>query len=273
MARRSERVWRWMAEAPSSKHAPVRALLPQSDPDVDLVRAYGLPAGAGRDRPFVRCNMISSIDGAIAVHGGSGELGGPPDSRVFAVLRSLADVVLVGAGTARAEGYGPARIGDALRRARVDRGQQPVPPIAMVTRSSEPDWSAPFFTEAEVRPIIVTTNAYDAAARARGEKVADFVVAGDERVDPGRALDELGRAGHRSVLLEGGPGLNADVVRAGLLDELCLTVSPRLVAGSGSRLLAGPELPEPLGLETVQLLEEDGFLFFRYAVERSGPER
>lgn len=144
-----------------------------------------------------------------------------------------------------------------------------MPPIAVVTRSANLDWSSPLFTEAEARPIVVTTSDCDKDEQTRGEKVADFVVAGDGRVDPRRALDHFNRAGYRSVLLEGGPGLNADVLRAGLMDELCLTLSPRLVAGTGSRVLAGPELPHPLELDIVHLLEEDGLLFYRLTIQAS----
>jgi riboflavin biosynthesis pyrimidine reductase len=245
----------------------VRALLPQHADDVDPVDAYAIPDSLRRDRPFVRCNMISTLDGAITVAGRSGKLGGPADRRIFHALRSLSDVILVGAGTARTEGYGPAHVADRERAQRIGRGQSPVPPIAVVTGSGNLDWSSPFFTEAEARPIVFTTGGSEEARR-RGEKVADFVVAGDDRVDPRLVLDHLHRAGYGSVLLEGGPGLNAEVAQAGLLDELCLTLSPRLVAGSGPRIFAGPELPHPLDVQLVRLLEEDGFLFYRLALHR-----
>jgi riboflavin biosynthesis pyrimidine reductase len=136
----------------------------------------------------------------------------------------------------------------------------------VVTGSGNLDWSSPFFMEAEARPVVVTTLASDAGARRRAEAVADVLIAGEDRVDPAEALHQLWQAGHRSVLLEGGPGLNADVVHAGLLDELCLTLSPRLVAGDGTRVLAGPELMPPLQLRLVRLLEQDDFLFARLAV-------
>lgn len=248
----------------------MRALLPDPTDDVDVVDAYALPAAMPHDRPFVRCNMISALDGAISVNGRSGMLGGPADRRVFQVLRSLADVVVVGAGTARAEGYGPARLDERLRELRIRRGQRQVPPLALVTRSGNLNWSAPFFTEAEERPIVFTAGGVGEVAaetRVRGDGVADVVVAGDDRVDPRLVLDHLQRAGHRSVLLEGGPALNADFVHAGLLDELCLTLSPRLAAGDGPRVLAGPELVPPLELHIVRLLEEDGFLFGRFAFD------
>lgn len=239
--------------------------MPQPVGVVDLVEAYEVPSGGG-DRPFVRCNMISTLDGAITIEGRSGLLGGPADRNVFQVLRSVADIILVGAGTARAEGYGPVMLDDQLRAQRAARGQSDVPPIAVVTGTGNLDWSAPFFTEADARPVVVTTSACDTGARRRAEAVADVLIAGEERVDPAEALHQLSLAGYRSVLLEGGPGLNADVVHAGLLDELCLTLSPRLVAGDGTRVLAGPELMPPLQLRFVHLLEQDGFLFARLAV-------
>ena len=251
----------------------MRRLLPAAAEEVDLAEAYAVPDTAGRTRPFVRCNMISTLDGAIAVQGRSGMLGGPADRRVFQTLRALADVVVVGAGTARAEGYGPARLDPDLRRRRTAGGKRPVPPIAVVTRSGDLDWASPFFTEAEERPIVFATAPALSAAGAPAAAAAELVVAGEERVDPGRVLDHLHGQGRRSVLLEGGPGLNADFVAAGLLDELCLTLAPRLVAGSGPRVLAGPELSRPLDLDVVGLLEEEGFLFYRLAVRSPAGSR
>jgi riboflavin biosynthesis pyrimidine reductase len=241
----------------------MRALLPGPADDVDLVAAYMPPTG----RRFVRCNMISSVDGAIAVRGRSGMLGGPADRRVFAVLRSLADVILVGAATARAEMYGPASLSEPLREARELRGQAPVPPIAVVTRSAQLDWSSPFFVSAEVRPILLTTTDADRGALDRARSVADVVQAGDDHVDLGQALDALEQRGYANVLAEGGPGINAQLVREQLLDELCLTVAPRLVAGMGPRVLAGDELPFPLPLRRLHVLEEDGFFFSRFAID------
>ncbi|MEY2472171.1 MAG: hypothetical protein QOK28_1500 [Actinomycetota bacterium] len=221
----------------------MRALLPEPADAVDLAEAYAVPRV-----PFVRCNMISSVDGAITVNGRSGGLGGPGDRRVFDTLRSLAEVILVGAGTMRAEGYGPADT-----------------PIAVVTKSCDLDWDSPFFVDARARPIVITTDESKERRRDKADDVADVIVAGDERVELPLAVRELQARGLRSVLLEGGPRLNAQMVEAGLLDELCLTVSPRLVAGDGPRVLAG-ELPQPIDLSVAQLLEEDGFLFYRLRV-------
>lgn len=240
---------------------------------MDLVGAYELDAGSERRRSFIRCNMISTLDGAVTINGRSEMIGGPADHRVFQVLRSLADVILVGAGTVRAEGYGPARLSEDFQRQRKQRGQASVPPIAVVTSSGNLDWSAPFFTEAEARPIVFMSAEHEGGARERGGEVADVVEVGGTSVDVSVVVEHLHREGFQSVLLEGGPGLNAEVVHADLLDEVCLTLAPRLVAGNGPRVLAGPELQSPLNLEVVHLLEEDGFLFYRLAVRSSSGDR
>jgi riboflavin biosynthesis pyrimidine reductase len=246
----------------------MRALLPHPADDVDPLVAYAPRVDGAGGRAFVRCNMISTLDGAISLNGRSGMLGGPADRRVFQALRSLADVVLVGAGTARTEGYGPVRLDDRLRAGRERRGQPPVPPVALVTRSAVLDWSAPFFVDAEQRPFVFTTGGSLSAARADAAGVADVIVAGDDHVDMGRVVTELFARGLRSILLEGGPRINAEFVEAGLLDELCLTLAPRLAGGSGQRVLAGPELVPPLDLDIVHLLEEEGFLFYRLSIRR-----
>ena len=207
--------------------------------------------------------MIASADGAAAVAGRSGALGGPADKQVFAALRSLADVVLVGAGTMRTEGYGPARLADDVRARRIERGQSPVPAIAVITRSCRLDWSAPFFTAADTRPVVVTVRATAGADRERAAEVADVVVAGDTDVEPTRTIDALGDRGAANVLLEGGPHVNGDFVAAGLVDELCLTVAPLLVGGDVGRIVAGAAAP-PAGLALGHVLEGDGYLFLRY---------
>jgi riboflavin biosynthesis pyrimidine reductase len=244
----------------------MRRLLPTAEDNVDLFEAYTPSANFTRaGLPWVRVNMISSLDGAISVRGRSGALGGPPDRRLFMVLRSLADVIVVGAGTMRAESYGPARLDDELRAGRQARGQPLEPPIAVITRSCHFDWQSPFFTDATARPIVFTVDDAVEGPGSRGAEVADIVTVGETEVDLRRVLTALGKRGMRHALVEGGPGLNAQLAHAGLLDELCLTLSPRVVAGEGPRVLAGPELPEPLEPRLIQLLEEHGFLFLRMA--------
>jgi riboflavin biosynthesis pyrimidine reductase len=224
----------------------MRQLLPTPLDPVDPAAVYGdLPDARGR--PGVRLNMIASVDGATTLGGVSGGLGGRADQALFAVLRSLADVVLVAAGTVRAEGYGPSST-----------------PVAVVSRSLRLDWDAPFFAAPRARPLVVTVAQAPPAGLARAAAVADVVVAGERSVDLAAALVELGRRGWRAVLAEGGPSLNGQLAAAGLLDELCLTLSPRLAGGGAKRILDGVPLPGPAGLRLRSLCEQDGFLFLRY---------
>ena len=241
----------------------MRQLFPTAG-DVDPVDAYGRLAALGPGRPGVRLNMIVSVDGAASLQGRSGALGGPADKALFATLRSLADVVLVGAGTMRAEGYGPARLSDDARVRRRAWGLPPVPPIAVITRSCRLDWSARFFTEAQQRPLVVTVASAAAADRARAAEVADVIIAGDDDVDLARAISALAKRGHTNVLSEGGPGMAAQLAAAGLLDEVCLTVAPLLAAGEARRILDGAALAPPSALELGHVLQADGYLFLGY---------
>jgi riboflavin biosynthesis pyrimidine reductase len=241
----------------------MRRLLPEPADDVDVADAYMPPRVDGS---FVRLNMISSIDGAVTVGGTSGALGGPPDKKVFATLRSTADVILVGAGTARAEKYGPAHLDDDTRRAREARGQQPEPPIAVVSSRGEFDFATPFFTEATSKPIIVAPrDAFDTVRAAAGD-AAEVLATDTDRVDLVETVAQLAGRGYRYVLAEGGPRLNGDLARAHVLDELCLTVSPRIVGGDGPRVIAGPAMTPPYEPALMHLLEEDRFLFYRLAL-------
>jgi riboflavin biosynthesis pyrimidine reductase len=225
----------------------LRQLFPESIDAVEPLDVYrDVPIGEGR--PSVRLNMIGSVDGATAVDGRSGGLGGSADRKVFAALRSLADVVLVAAGTVRTENYGPGQL-----------------PIAVVSGSLRLDWDTPFFTTATHRPIVVTAGRAPAQARQQAEAVADVLVAGDAEVDLGQAVAQLGERGFVHVLAEGGPSFNGSLAAAGLLDELCLTIAPVLVSGDAKRILAGPALRLPSDLQLRSLCEEDGYLFLRYA--------
>jgi riboflavin biosynthesis pyrimidine reductase len=245
----------------------VRQLFPIARHTVDPSDVYGDPPRAA-DRPGVRLNMIASVDGATAVEGRSGTLGGAADHAVFFAMRSAADVVLVAAGTVRAEGYGPAELSAETQDARQRRGQMPVPPIAVVSRTCNLDWQTPFFTAARVRPIIVTVSEAPEHQRSRASDVADVVIAGERDVDLRRALDAIGERGARAVLAEGGPSLNAQLAGGGLLDELCLTLSPSMVGGDSRRIVTGPALDPRSTLELRSVCEDDGFLFLRYQTDR-----
>lgn len=224
---------------------------------VDLAAAYAYP-GTG---PWLRANMVSSADGAATYEGKTAGLGSAADRQVLSLLRGLADVVVVGATTARVEGYGPVLPGQSWGGVR--HGRTPAPPIAVVSRSLELDVDAPLFTEPLARTIVITCAAAPDDRRAGCAKHADVIVAGEETVDIAAALDALAERGLLRQLTEGGPRLLAQLAAAGRLDELCLTVSPQVTAGDAPRIACGPgPIVAPLRLEHV--LEDEGFLFLRY---------
>jgi riboflavin biosynthesis pyrimidine reductase len=242
----------------------MRRLHPTYAESVELVREYAYPP----DCSWVRANMVASVDGSAVVDERSEGLSGPPDKRVFGVLRGLCDVVLVGAGTARAEGYRAPSAKATYAEARADAGQRPAPVLALVSRSLDLDPASALFSGPEPT-IVVTTASADRVAAESLRKAAVLVVAGENEVDIGSALEQLAPLGLTRVLCEGGPRLLADVVAAGRLDELCITISPQLVGRDGTRILGGHGPDAPLPLRLGHLLEEDDSLFARYLVERS----
>ncbi len=241
----------------------MRQLLPHPDDAPDLWQAYAYPAGGS----WLRANMVTSADGAATWADRSGGLGGPADRLVFRTLRALADVVVVAAGTVRAESYGPARLPEDLTARRTAEGRVAQPHLAVVTSSLDLDWDAPLFTESTSRPLVITARAADPTRAARAAAVADVVMAGEDRVDLRRAVAELAARGHHRLLTEGGPGLLGQLVADDLLDELCLTVAPRLAGGSPARIVTGPS-GELLDCDLAGVLEDEGFLFLRYTRSR-----
>ena len=243
---------------------------PDGEPETGmLARLYEHPAGGPSGRPWVRANMVASADGAATADGRSGGLGGQADRDLFQLLRSLADVILVGAGTARTEGYKPARA--AAMTAGLRGGRPATPPIAVVSGSLDLDPESPLLAgaPADARTIVLTSEWAPADRRAAISRHATVLTAGTERVSVSEAVSELAGLGHARILTEGGPVLLAQLTAAGLLDDLCLTVSPILVGGNATRILTGPpgsppltHSPQPLRLAHV--LADHGFLFCRY---------
>lgn len=233
----------------------------------ELAAAYAYPDPApGAPRPWLRANMVSSLDGAAQHEGHSKPISSAADMRIFGTLRALADVVLVGAETVRQEGYRPARVRAEFAGARAAAGQAPVPAIAIVSASLDLDFTLPLFTSPLV-PTLVLTGAAAAPDRvAAAEKAgARVLVAGEGMgVEPARAVEALAGLGHTRLLTEGGPRLLGQLIAAEVLDELCLTVSPTLTAGGAQRIAGGPSIAVPHRFALVSLLEEDGFLFGRY---------
>ena len=236
----------------------MRQLLPSGNPDLAALYAYP-------DGPWLRANMVSSADGAANLDGASAPLSSDTDRRLFALLRTLSDVIIAGAATVRTERYKPARLQEPWRYLR--DGRTPTPPIAVVTARLDLDPASPLITEAPAyaRTIVITTADAPADRRAELARHADVVVAGEETVDLKAAVSALAERGHRRMLAEGGPHLLAQLLEARLMDELCLTIGPLMAGPGASRIVAGalPTAP-PLPLTLAHVLEDDGFLFCRY---------
>jgi riboflavin biosynthesis pyrimidine reductase len=238
--------------------------------DADVAALYALPGLTEDSPPWVRANMVTSVDGAATLSGRSGGLSSEWDRQVFAMLRAITDVILVGAGTARAEGYGPVRPQTEGRRwAWLREGRTPSPPIAVVTRHLDLDLDGALVADSpdHARTIIITTEMAPPERRAAAARTADVLIAGEGSVDGAVALDGLAERGHRRILAEGGPHLLSQIAAAGRLNELCLTVSPLLAGPEAGRILQGEQLPAGAGalpLALAHVLADKGFLFCRY---------
>lgn len=236
----------------------------------ELGAIYAYPDPAARpSQPWVRANMITSVDGAVSVGGKSGGLSGAADRLVFSVLRSLADVILVGAGTARAERYGQIRASQVWTQLRA--GRPVTPPIAVVTRRLDLDLDGRLLAEGDglARTIVLTTQSAPPERRAAAARTADVIIAGDQDVTATAAIAALAALGQHQILAEGGPTLLGQLAAGNLLDEFCLTVSPGIEGGHSGRIIAAPGgSPDGsaglTGLRLDSLLEDGGHLFCRY---------
>lgn len=229
--------------------------------DADIVALYGQPANA---RSWMRANFVSSLDGAATHQGLSGGLSDDADHRVFDLLRTICDVVVVGAGTVRNEGYGAMRVDAPLERIRVAHGMSPQPVFALVSASLSLDPASPIFADAPVRPIVITVEDSSGELRDTLSRVADVIVCGKERVDTGLMREALVRRGLTRIHSEGGPHLFGDMIADATIDELCLTLTPTLEGGDSSRISAGAVTRDPLGMQLVHVLAAGDTLLLRY---------
>lgn len=227
-----------------------------------LHRAYG-----GEPADLLRVNFVASADGAVTLDGRAGGLGSPTDQQVLRLLRDRADGILVGAGTARAEGYRPLRNEPGRSSSRAERGLSPVPPLILVSRRLRMDPSDPVIANAAAPTVIVTCERSDTERRTALAAVTPVIVAGTDIVDLASARSQLAERGLRRIICEGGPTLFCAALAAGIVDEVCLTLSPMLTGPGAGRIVFGPWGLEPQRLRLMHLLEEDGFLFLRYALD------
>jgi riboflavin biosynthesis pyrimidine reductase len=228
----------------------MRRLYPLPSDDVTVAEAYPAPLGAHRDRPWVSLSMVASLDGSTVVDGRSGQLGNADDSAVLRRLRSLADVIIVGSGTVRAEAYGPP--------------SKPGQRIGVVTASGRVDLTTELFTSGS--GFVITTDVTTLEA-ADG---IDVVRAGRDGVDLRLAIDRLRSIGEgvMTVQAEGGSTLNGSLLQADLIDEINVTTAPLAVGGHGARLATGTDVDRRFGLEQL-LVDDESYLFSRW-VRRDG---
>ncbi|HEY8720725.1 dihydrofolate reductase family protein [Pengzhenrongella sp.] len=238
--------------------------IPAQDDEHALTALYAHPLPRAGADTWVRANMIASLDGAATgANRRSGSLNGDADLRVFRVLRAAADVVLIGAGTVRAEGYGPLDVPAELAAARAARAQRPDLELAVISGSGPlPD----ALLDSARPPLVVTTSDRPDLAALRARIGADRVLlAGDGHVDVAAALRALAARGLVRVLAEGGPHILGELLDAGLVDELCLTWSPLLAGGPAPRIVANPDWFSPaLTATPAHLLHSDAVLLGRW---------
>lgn len=262
----------------------VRVSLPFSDSDpvrfrrflpeagtvtaADAVRDV-LPEGAPSEgRPYVVLNMVATADGRASVEGKTSQIGNRADRELFHQLRTRTDAVMAGAGTVRAERY-RRLVRDPELRAQRERDGLRADPLAVIVsgRLDLPVEDVPLLDEPEQTVAILTASpgvVEGAAAtivylRATGETL-DF---------PAMLAELRERHGVRSILCEGGPTLNGALLEHGLVDELCLSLAPKIAGGPGPlTIVEGSALPDPGDMHLAWLLESDGHLFLRYRLRR-----
>jgi 5-amino-6-(5-phosphoribosylamino)uracil reductase len=212
------------------------------------------------DRPWVLLNMISSVDGATTVDGTSTALGDADDRTLFKALRAIPDVILVGAGTARAEDYQPVRLDEDRRSRRRAAGLEEVPRLVVLTGRLSLDPSARLFSDPDYKPIVLTRRGAPPDRVEALSDVADIAMIDD--LDAKGIIDHLG--GAKVILCEGGPSLNGQLIESDLVDELNITIAPMVASGESRRIAHGVATAAPLDMRLDRALRGDRSLFLRY---------
>jgi riboflavin-specific deaminase-like protein len=234
----------------------------------ELLGGLRLQERAHDDRPWLITNFATTADGRAAVDGRSGPIGDEGDRELFRRLRTQVDALLVGTNTLRIERYGRAVRQPELREAREAIGLAPEPLLATVSRSGELPTEIPLFEEPDARVVIFTTA--DCPEPTKAAAQVELVRLDRAELTLTSALRHL-RAHHdvRALLCEGGPTLMGALLGEGLVDELFLTLAPKLAGGgTAPTLTSGPALPDPAEMELVWALERAGSLYLRYALAR-----
>lgn len=234
----------------------MRRLLPDPVTDPDLVTSFDTTG------PHLRLSMVMSVDGSTTdEEGWTARLGRTADKRLLRALRGVADAILVGAGSIRTGRYPPHRPTPEIQARRRAAGRPEFAPLVVVTAGGDLDWSLPAFTEASTPTYVLTC----ARARAIDLPADQVLVHGESTVDLEAGLMDLReRLGLRAVLCEGGPGLATELLGAGLVDELVLSLAPSVLPGHHHRLVAG--LERRVELDLSEIYEEDSQVLLRYGV-------
>lgn len=241
----------------------MRRLLPDPGPTTveEQLDGYRPWESATDERPFVAMNFATTIDGRATIGGRSGPIGSDTDTKMLVGLRSRFDAVMIGAGTMRVERYGRVVARQERRERRERIGLPHDPLMVIVSGRLDLPWDAPLFTEGGGRVLVFTASDVEPPETATSVRV----VRHDGRVDLAKALGQLrSERGIRALLCEGGPHLYGEMQAGGLVDDLFLTLAPKLSGGLAPRLIEG-ELPSVAPLRLGWLLEEDGELFARYS--------
>lgn len=231
---------------------------------LELDELYADVAFPERHEPYVVLGMATSIDGAVAVDGVSGGIGGQADRVAFRRLRDRCDVIMVGAGTVRAEDYGPPQPGNERQQERQRFGLAPTPQMAVVSATSQLEPDMRLFSSESFRPIVAVSEHADQHRLQRLQPHADLIVCGNKRVDLPALVAELRTRGLGRILCEGGPQLNNSLLEAELVDEIFMTISALVVGGGAPRMATGHDLPAPQTFELVSAYMHGSELLLRY---------
>jgi riboflavin-specific deaminase-like protein len=238
----------------------MRRLIPDPGPTTvaEQLEGYRPWEEPREERPLVAMNFAATVDGRATIEGRSGPIGSDTDTGMLLGLRSRFDAVMIGAGTMRAELYGPLVKKQETREQRQRTGVQPEPLMVLISGRLDLPWEAPLFAAGGEVLIFTSSETEPPETESRVE-----VVRHPGAVNLAEALRDLRERGIRALLCEGGPHLHEQLQADGLVDDLFLTIAPKLVGGEAPRILEGP-LPGVIDLELAWLLEEDGELFARY---------
>jgi riboflavin-specific deaminase-like protein len=232
----------------------------------EAVRDLALAELAPPDRPYLVLNMVSTLDGRVAIDGRSGPIGDEADRELFHALRTQADAVMVGAGTVRTERYGRIVRRPELREQRAEQGLEPDPLAVVVSARLHLPPDLPLLQDEDSTVCVLTASNADLPPTPAHVKYLRGPDGAELELRP--LLERLrSELGIRSILCEGGPRLNDSLVREGLVDELFLSLAPKLAGGPPLTLLAAEPLEQVVEADLVTLLEHDGHLFGRYRLQ------